>query len=187
MTPSVLSLGTKRTSQWSCPCEPGNGVVRQEVRQVPDGLDPAAPTLETLYQVQRLPMVRLAHVITGSNAVAEEVVQEAFIRLQAHWGQAENPVGYLRTIVTNLCRTQLRRREYERRLDPPIQRVSFQPEIDETWAAVCRLPFRQRAALALRFYEDLDEAEIARILGCRPGTVKSTIHRGLVRLRREMS
>ena len=157
------------------------------MRQVPDGLDPAAPTLETLYQVQRLPMVRLAHVITGSNAVAEEVVQEAFIRLQAHWDQAENPAGYLRTIVTNLCRTQLRRREYERRLDPPIQLVAFQPEIDETWAAVCRLPFRQRAALALRFYEDLDEAEIARILGCRPGTVKSTIHRGLVRLRREMS
>ncbi len=161
--------------------------MRQEVRHVPDGVDPAAPTLETLYRVQRLPMVRLAHVITGSNAVAEEVVQEAFIRLQENWHRAENPAGYLRAIVTNLCRTQVRRRDHERRLDPPIQLVAYQPEIDETWAAVCRLPFRQRAALALRFYEDLDEAEIARILGCRPGTVKSTIHRGLARLRRGMS
>lgn len=161
--------------------------MRHEAGQLCDDGEPAAPTLETLYQAQRLPMVRLAHVITGSNAVAEEVVQEAFIRLQQHWDRAENPAGYLRTIVTNLCRTHLRRREYERRLDPPGPIVSFQPDIDETWAAVCGLPFRQRAALALRFYEDLEEAEIARILGCRPGTVKSTIHRGLSRLRRELS
>jgi RNA polymerase sigma factor (sigma-70 family) len=61
------------------------------------------------------------------------------------------------------------------------------PEIDETWAAVCRLPFRQRAVLALRFYEDLPEAEIARVLGCRPGTVKSSLHRGLAKLREELS
>ena len=161
--------------------------MRQQVRRLPDGVEPAAPTFDALYRTQRLPMVRLAHVITGSNAVAEEVVQEAFIRLQEHWGRAENPAGYLRTIVTNLCRTQVRRRDHERRLAPPIELVAFQPEIDETWAAVCRLPFRQRAALALRFYEDLDEAEIARILRCRPGTVKSTIHRGLARLRKEMS
>ena len=161
--------------------------MRQELRRLTDGVEPAAPTLEALYRAQRLPMVRLAHLITGSNAVAEEVVQEAFIRLQEHWDRAENPTGYLRTIVTNLCRTQLRRRDHERRLAPPTQLVAFQPEIDETWAAVCRLPFRQRAALALRFYEDLDEAEIARILGCRPGTVKSTVHRGLARLRKEMS
>lgn len=161
--------------------------MRQELRRLTDGVEPAAPTLEVLYRTQRLPMVRLAHLMTGSNAVAEEVVQEAFIRLQEHWDRAENPTGYLRTIVTNLCRTQLRRRDHERRLAPPTQLVAFQPEIDETWAAVCRLPFRQRAALALRFYEDLDEAEIARILGCRPGTVKSTVHRGLARLRKEMS
>jgi RNA polymerase sigma factor (sigma-70 family) len=61
------------------------------------------------------------------------------------------------------------------------------PEIDETWVAVCRLPFRQRAVLALRFYEDMSEAEIARVLGCRPGTVKSGLHRGLSRLREELS
>jgi len=159
----------------------------QEVSQVAQSVDGSPITLETLFRAQRLPMVRLAHVIIGSNAVAEEVVQEAFIRLQENWHRAENPTGYLRTIVTNLCRTQVRRRDHERRLDPPVQLVAFQPDVDETWVALCRLPFRQRAALALRFYEDLEEAEIARILGCRPGTVKSTIHRGLSRLRKELS
>ncbi len=161
--------------------------MRQDVTQPCDDVAPSPPTLESLFRAQRLPMVRLAHLITGSNAVAEEVVQEAFIRLQNNWHRADNPTAYLRTIVTNLCKTQLRRRDCERRLEPPAQPATFQPDIDETWAAVCRLPFRQRTALALRFYEDLDEAEIARILGCRPGTVKSTIHRGLARLRREMS
>ncbi len=59
------------------------------------------------------------------------------------------------------------------------------PEVDETWEALRRLPDRQRAAIVLRFYEDLPEAEIARVLGCRPGTVKSLIHRGLARVRKE--
>jgi RNA polymerase sigma factor (sigma-70 family) len=61
------------------------------------------------------------------------------------------------------------------------------PEVDETWATVCLLPFRQRAVLALRYYEDLPEAEIARILGCRIGTVKSARHRALATLRRKLS
>lgn len=160
--------------------------MRQDVSQPPDRVGSPALTLEILFRTQRLSLVRLAHLITGSNAVAEEVVQEAFIRLQQNWDRAANPTGYLRTIVINLCKTQLRRRDHERRLAQPPRPPSFQPDIDETWLAVCRLPFRQRAALVLRFYEDLEEAEIARILGCRPGTVKSTIHRGLSRLRREM-
>jgi RNA polymerase sigma factor (sigma-70 family) len=160
--------------------------VRQEVSRSSDTPQCSPSTLETLFRTQRLSMVRLAHVITGSNAVAEEVVQEAFIRLQEHWDRVDNHAAYLRTIVTNLCKTQLRRRDHEQRLAPPTERVAFPPDIDETWVAICRLPFRQRAALALRFYEDLEESEIARILGCRPGTVKSTIHRGLMRLRKEM-
>ncbi|MEO5840746.1 MAG: sigma factor [Acidimicrobiales bacterium] len=62
-------------------------------------------------------MVRLAHLITGSNAVAEEVVQEAFIRLHEHWDRADNHAAYLRTIVINLCKTQLRRPVRVDRLD----------------------------------------------------------------------
>jgi len=144
-----------------------------------------------LFTTHRAEMVRLAHLVTGSNAVAEEIVQDAFLRLRERWPSLDdNPVGYLRTIVVNGARSQLRRQEVERRHEPALRRdqvVTGDPEIDETWAAVCRLPERQRAVLALRFYEDLPESDIAEILGCRLGTVKSSLHRGLKRLRKELS
>jgi RNA polymerase sigma factor (sigma-70 family) len=59
------------------------------------------------------------------------------------------------------------------------------PEFDETWEVLRRLPDRQRMAVVLRFYEDLPEADIADLLGCRPGTVKSLIHRGLAQVKKE--
>ena len=63
-----------------------------------------------------------------------------------------------------------------------VERVTEVPELDETWDVLRRLPPRQRAAVVLRFYEDLSEAAIAELLGCRPGTVKSLIHRGLAKV-----
>ena len=147
----------------------------------------ARPTFESVFVAQRAGMIRLAYVITGSNEIAEEVSQEAFARLHQRWSKVESPVAYLRTIVTNLCRNEVRRLVVQRRarLDP--LRDFDDPEIDETWAVVCRLPFRQRAVLALRYYEDLPEAEVARVLGCSIGTVKSAHHRALARLREELS
>ena len=132
-------------------------------------------------------MVRLAHVITGSNEVAEEIVQEAFVRLHARWAVVENPPAFLRTVVTNLCRTEVKRSRAERRRTPRAVDSIGEPELDETWARVCALPFRQRAVLALRYYADLPEAEIARILKCRLGTVKSAHHRAIANLRKELS
>jgi RNA polymerase sigma factor (sigma-70 family) len=64
--------------------------------------------------------------------------------------------------------------------------VTFQPEIDETWHEVCRLPPRQRAVVVLRFYEDLPLTEIARMLDRPQGTVRSDLHRALERLRRTL-
>lgn len=148
---------------------------------------PASADLATLYLRQREAMVRLARLLTGSLVVAEEIVQEAFLRMHQQRTPPENPAGYLRTTVANISRSHLRRLRLERRVPAP-ERVTFNdPVIDETWAAVRRLPFRQRAVLALRFYEDLPEAEIARLLGCRPGTVKSSLHRGLAKLRDELT
>jgi RNA polymerase sigma factor (sigma-70 family) len=143
---------------------------------VPDAFD-------ALFVQYRAPMVRLAHVITGSNEVAEEVVQEAFVRLHRRLADVENPPAFLRTVVTNLCRTELRRARAGSRRAVHTVLTTEDPEIDETWAIVCTLPFRQRAVLALRYYADLPEAEIARALGCRVGTVKSAHHRALRRLR----
>jgi len=143
--------------------------------------------LASLYLREREAMVRLARLLTGSMVVAEEIVQEAFLKMHKQGTPPENPAGYLRTTVANVSRSHLRRLHVERR-QPAPDRVSFDdPVIDETWAAVCRLPFRQRAVLALRFYEDLPEAEIARLLGCRLGTVKSSLHRGLAKLRDELT
>jgi RNA polymerase sigma factor (sigma-70 family) len=140
-----------------------------------------------LYLRQREAMVRLARLLTGSVVVAEEIVQEAFLRMHQQRTSPENPAGYLRTTVANISRSHLRRLRLERRLQAP-ERVTFNdPVIDETWAAVRRLPFRQRAVLALRFYDDLPEVEIARLLGCRLGTVKSSLHRGLAKLRDELT
>jgi RNA polymerase sigma factor (sigma-70 family) len=147
----------------------------------------ASADLANLYRTQREPMVRFARLLTGSTAVAEEVVQEAFLKLHQQGDRPQNAAGYLRVTVANLCRSHMRRLRLERRL-PPRERLTFtDPDIDETWAAVCRLPFRQRAVLALRFYEDMAEADIARVLGCRLGTVKSSLHRGLAKLREELS
>jgi RNA polymerase sigma factor (sigma-70 family) len=151
-------------------------------------LDPvSSPDLATLYLSQRAGMVRLARLLTGSSAVAEDVVQEAFLKMHRATGSPQNPEAYLRTVVTNLSRSHMRHLHVEQRVHIARQVTISDPEIDETWSALCRLPFRQRAVLALRFYEDMTEADIARVLKCRPGTVKSTLHRALLRLRKDLS
>jgi DNA-directed RNA polymerase specialized sigma24 family protein len=143
-------------------------------------------SFESVFSQKRASMVRLAHVITGSNEAAEDVVQEAFMRLHRRWADVENPPAFLRTVVTNLCRTEVKRIRSEHRRTPPTVESIGEPELDETWARVCALPFRQRAVLGLRYYADLSEVEIARILKCRVGTVKSAHHRAIANLRRDL-
>ncbi len=141
-------------------------------------------TLGDLFREQYASMVRLAHALTGSNPAAEDLVQDAFARMQARFDQTENPAAYLRTSVVNACRSyhRSRRREQERlhRLDVP-DAVSV--EARELLDALSELPYMQRAAIVLRYYEDYSERQIAQTLGCRPGTVKSHLHRGLRKLR----
>jgi RNA polymerase sigma-70 factor (sigma-E family) len=171
--------------------------VDEEARTVDGGADdeavhvaphPAPPSdLTALYRRRREPMIRLARLLTGSSDTAEEVVQEAFLKMHRQRVWPDNPEGYLRTAVVNLSRSHLRRLRLERRAHVGGRVTFTDHEIDETWAALCRLPFRQRAVLAFRFYDDLPETEIARLLGCQLGTVKSSTHRGLARLRQELS
>jgi RNA polymerase sigma-70 factor (sigma-E family) len=144
-------------------------------------------SFDDVYREHRMPLTRLARVITGSNAVAEELVQEAFVRLHQRWQEVRNPPGFLRAALTNLCRSYLRRARLERLRAPRPAEQLGEPVLDETWAAVCRLPFRQRAVLALRYYADLPEGEVAAVLGCSLGTVKSARHRAIARLRRELT
>ncbi len=138
-----------------------------------------------LFERERAGLVRLAHAMTGSQALAEDIVHDAYLRWSAR-SDLSNPGGYLRTIVVNLARDRLRRRAIAARIrhEPPTP--LGEPELDETWAVVRGLPERYRVALALRFYEDLAERDIAELMGVRPGTVKSLIHRGLVLVRKEL-
>lgn len=153
----------------------------------PADATPPDSAVEQLYRTDRTSLVRLAHVMTGSNAVAEELVQEAFLRLHEREASVQNPAGFLRTVVVNLCRSHLRRVAKHRSIADDVPPTLEIPELDETWSAIQRLPGRQRAVLALRYYEDLPEREIAALLGCRLGTVKSAHHRALATLRKELS
>jgi RNA polymerase sigma factor (sigma-70 family) len=97
-----------------------------------------------------------------------------------------DPLPYLRNAVFNGCRSLGRRRriEHERRPPPP---TPANQEPDELWDALATLNDRQRAAIVLRFYVDLPEADIAAVLGCRPATVRSSVHRALAKLRKEIA
>jgi RNA polymerase sigma factor (sigma-70 family) len=138
-----------------------------------------------LFERERAGLVRLAHTITGSNQMAEDLVHDAYLR----WAERPdlmNPGGYLRMVVVNLARDVLRRRDVAERIHAERPVPLGEPVLDETWAVVRSLPERYRTALALRFYEDLPEREIAELMGVRPGTVKSLIHRGLDKVRKEL-
>ena len=151
--------------------------------------DPTELDLTSLYTDHRAAMTRLAHVVTGSNAIAQEVVQEAFLRL-SRARDVREPVAYLRTIVVNLARTEARRAVRTLRpgaLPASGHGVTGEPELDELWTKVQKLPEKYRTALALRFYADMSEAHMAEQLGVRPGTVKSLVHRGLDLLRKELA
>ena len=148
----------------------------------------AAVGFEAFYEGRWHGAVRLGHAIVGSANLAEEIAQEAFLRVYSGWSGIESPDAFLRTVLVNLCRSNLRRAHLERsNASAGVQTVQSEPELDETWIALRRLPFRQRAVLALRYYGDLSEIEIAALLGCRLGTVKSARHRALARLRKELS
>jgi len=163
----------------------GSGTVRASPANVRGGV--SAEDLEALYRSERDRMVRLALLLVGSAADAEELVQESFVRIARARRPLKNPPAYLRTTVVNLSRSHLRHLRVQRRQPAIIPGLVENPDLDETWSAVCRLPFRQRAVVVLRYYEDLPEAETARLLGCRLGTVKSNLHHALARLKKELS
>jgi RNA polymerase sigma factor (sigma-70 family) len=104
------------------------------------------------------------------------------------WDQLDNPAGFLRTVLVNRCRNHRRRLGVGRRRLPPPPRLTVEdPDLDETWQTLAALPERRRAALVLRYYEDLPVHEIAVLLGCRPGAVSSLLHRGLADLRKVLT
>ncbi|HYI60680.1 MAG TPA: sigma-70 family RNA polymerase sigma factor [Acidimicrobiales bacterium] len=142
--------------------------------------------LAELYVEERLALVRLAYLLTSDPQVAEELVHDAVLALRPRWDDIDHPPAYLRTAVVNRCRSWLRRARTER-AHAPLPRPPAELEADELWDALATLDDRRRTAIVLRFYEDLPDEQIAAVLGCRPATVRTLIHRGLHLLRREIA
>ena len=141
-------------------------------------------TFEEVYRAHYDRMIRVAFMMTGSNEAAEDIVQDAFVGLYARFDRLAEPTPYLRRSVVNGCLARGRRRRIVQRLGHlTASDAAASLEIDETWSVLKRLPARRRAAVVLRFYVDLPLAEIAVILGCKTGTVKSMLSRALSELR----
>ena len=141
---------------------------------------------------------RLAIFLTGDAEVGADMAQETLARVYRHWGRikGDDPGPYARRILVNLVRSSHRRRFLERRFlerrfrdSQPIPEGSVASQsgrVDEFLrisSALKGLSPVRRAAIVLRFYEDMSEADIARTLERPVGTVKSDIHRGLAKLR----
>jgi RNA polymerase sigma-70 factor (sigma-E family) len=160
----------------------------------PDGPD---DLVHQLYRAHALTLVRLAVLLLGDRPSAEDVVQDAFMGL--HRGlprlrDRDKALAYLRTAVVNGSRSVLRARSRSARRgvahDPPVWSAESaaiaSEDRREMLAAVARLPRRSREVLALRYYLDLTEGEIAAALGVSRGTVSSTASRALAALAREL-
>lgn len=152
-------------------------------------------TLSELYVAYAPDGIRLAFLLTGDRVLAEDLVQEAFVRLVGRLRHLREPTAfwaYLRRTIVNLATSHFRHARVERAY---LERITAAPsavtnandELDEAMHRVLLgLPERQRAAIVLRFYEDLSDVQTAAVLGCSAGTVRSLTSRGMRTLREEL-
>lgn len=136
----------------------------------------------------------MAYLLTGNQTDAEDLLQAALAKTFLAWGRIHDRGaldGYVRRAMVNTRISWWRRRRVEEYPtdelpEPAVDDHAYASEMqDALWRALSRLPKRQRAALVLRYYEDLPETEIADILGVSVGTVKSTVSRAVAKLRRD--
>jgi RNA polymerase sigma-70 factor (sigma-E family) len=169
----------------------GLGQHREEARH-------ATVAVTDLFREHHLELVRLALVIVGDLETAEDVVQDAFERLYHGWNGLREPskaLGYARSSVINGCRSVMRRSAVARKHAPKLAGTSgtgaagagsVGDDHVDLADALRLLPQRQREVLVLRYYVDLDVAEIAATLRIAPSAVRSTCTRGLAALARAL-
>ncbi|MEA2435343.1 MAG: hypothetical protein QOG54_2800 [Actinomycetota bacterium] len=137
----------------------------------------------------------LAFMIIGDRGAAEELVMEAFLKTFTGWARIrdlDRADAYLKRAVVNLCRSKIRRKTIEFRQNATVYKreerkpkgwdADLHEDSRELWAAVRRLPVRQRACIVLFYAEDLPEGDIAEILDCSVGTVRSQLSRARKKL-----
>lgn len=141
-------------------------------------------------------LYRLAYLLTASPTAAEDLLQITLEKAYANWSRIsrlEFPEAYIRRMLTNAL-VSSRRRAWLREVSSDSMPDTAGDAIDVgvldrslLWPLVCALPVRQRAVIVLRYYEDLTEAQIADVLGCAPGTVKSQTSAAMKALRRALA
>lgn len=163
---------------------------------VPTPLSPAAEVaFDALYRNAYRQVLQLAYVLSGSWPVAEDVTQEAFLRLMGRIDRIDNPDGYVRQVAANLARSHLRRKAAEVRAlgrlaarpsSPPAGPERLPAELDRFWAEVRRLPRRQAQAIAYHYLEDRPIREVATLMVCSEGTAKALLYQARKRLSRQL-
>jgi RNA polymerase sigma-70 factor (sigma-E family) len=142
------------------------------------------------YTATAVALRRTAYLVVRDWHVAEDLTQQAFANLYVAWPRVrpETRTAYARRTVVNQCLSHLRRHRPEIPVAEPAETPSRvgEPVPFDLGAALAGLPDRQRAIVALRFYDDLSVAEVARLLGIADGTVKSQTARALESLRQRL-
>jgi RNA polymerase sigma-70 factor (sigma-E family) len=138
-------------------------------------------------------LVRFGFMLTGDRAAGEDLVQEALLRCLSSWGRLDpqGVEGYVRKVMSRLAwkahRHPLRMTSSAGRAEPTTADIAdTSSEQSDLRRALSGLPRQQRVVLVLRYWQDLSEAEIAELLGCRQGTVKSRASRAYAQLREEL-
>jgi RNA polymerase sigma-70 factor (ECF subfamily) len=157
----------------------------RKIRSVAARQGPTA-ALEVLYRAEYTGMVRLAYTLVGSNAEAEEIVQDSFVEVSRRIADlGQQPGGYLRTVVVSRCRSALRRRRVMGQ-HASIRPRDLTPEAESLWDVLEHLTEQQRIAVVLRYYCGCNASEIAAIVDQPAATVRSHLRRALVTMRREI-
>lgn len=158
---------------------------------VTDGREPMSSTgFDEFYRTHRTDAVRWAVALVGDRHVAEELAQESLAAVGARLASIDNPTGYLRRTVVHRAASWHRShaRELRRmRRATSGEPTSYTPATDEMLHALTVLPYKQRAAVTLRYWADWTDDQIAAALGCKPATVRVLLHRGLATLKQEIS
>lgn len=142
-------------------------------------------SFEVFYSEQYRPLLSIAVALTMDRAAAEDLVQETFITAHRRWdriSQYDNPKAWLRRVLINRATSRKRRLGSEvraiSRIGPPQSvEPDLSAETSEVWSEVRRLPRRQQQAVALHYVAQLSMNEIADVMGCSTGAVKSHLHR----------
>ncbi len=151
---------------------------------------PKTIDFQQFYDREYRPLVGLAYVLSGDWALAEDLTQDAMVEVHRRWDRVstlDNPGAWVRRVLVNKHRSKLRRLATETKalvgLGNQVEGVAVQPELDEVFSLVRKLPTRQAQAVTLRYWDDLSVAQIASVLDCGTESVRTHLKRGRASLR----